>query len=74
MSLSNGNKSMTTAEEVAMLTEQLAALRTQLEGLVNGQVGEGAHASVVRVIVPRAKKLCKYGGGGDDKALGRLDS
>ena len=60
---------MATAEEVATLSEQLAALRTQLEGLAYGQVGEGAHVPVVIVIVPREKKLRKYGGVGDDKAL-----
>ena len=60
---------MATTEEVATLTEQLAALRTQLDALRNGQGGEAARTPVVRVVVPREKKLRRYDGGRDDKAL-----
>lgn len=58
---------MAAADQIASLTEQLAELKAQLEGLGNG--GGAPVPTVVKVSIPRERKLRRYGGGRDDKVL-----
>lgn len=58
-------RGMASAEEVAALTEQLEALKAQLDEIEEG----GARRPVIRVSIPKEKKLRRFAGGVDDKAL-----